>query len=425
MRLRRSTLSVLCTLSLVFLAACGGGGGGAAGGGGVPLIPVPSAPTPPPAQEPIGTVRQMYDGVLTPGLAVSTFRNIDRLFPTRTIAKGNVASTLAKHDRQITALTFTSNGTTYSLADFIGQNRVSGLLVLKDGKVALERYELGNTEQTRWMSMSIAKSMSSTLVGAALRDGLIASLDDQVVRYVPRLTGSAYDGVTVRQVLTMTSGVRWNETYTDPTSDRRAMLEAQISQKPGAILDLMAKLPRAAEPGARFNYSTGETHILGEILRGAIQRPLADYLSEKVWKKYGMQADANWWVESPDGLEVAGSGLSATLRDYGRFAQFFMDGGIAGGEKILPDNWLADATKPTALKGGGTVDYGYMWWLDGAPAGALDEGAFNAFGIFGQTIHINPKERLVVVVWSARTQPSAPAPVNEAAFFAAVTRAMQ
>lgn len=424
MRLRRRTLAALCTMSLAFLAACGGGGGGGGGAGGVPLLPVPSAPAPP-AQEPIGTVRQMYDGALTPALAASTFRNIDRLFPTRTIAKGNVASSLARHDRQISTLTFTAGGNTYSLAEFILQNRVSGLLVLKDGKVALERYELGNTERTRWMSMSIAKSMSSTLVGAALRDGLISSLDDQVIRYVPRLAGSAYDGVTVRQVLTMTSGVRWNETYTDPTSDRRAMLEAQISQKPGAILELIAKLPRAAAPGTRFNYSTGETHILGEILRGAIKRPLADYLSDKVWKKYGMEADANWWLESPDGLEVAGSGLSATLRDYGRFAQFFMDGGIAGGERILPGNWLADATRPTNLEGAGTVDYGYMWWLDGVPAGAPGEGAFNALGIFGQSIHIDPKERLVIVVWSARTQPSAPAPVNEPAFFAAVARAMQ
>lgn len=420
MRLR-GMLSVLSVFSLALLAACGGGGG--SGGGTAPLVSIPVTP-PPTGQEAIGTVRQMYDGALTPDLAVSTFRNIDRLFPTRTIAKGSSASTLAKHEKQITDLTFKSGSTTYRLSDFIAQNRVSGLLVLKDGKIALERYELGNTEKTRWMSMSIAKSISSTLAGAAVKDGAIASLDDQVIRYVPRLAGTAYDGVTVKQVLTMTSGVKWNETYTDPASDRRAMLEAQISQKPGAILELMGKLPRAAEPGTRFNYSTGETHILGEILRGAIKRPLADYLSEKIWKKYGMEADANWWVESPDGLEVAGSGLSATLRDYGRFGQFFMDGGSANGEKILPDNWLADATRPAVLKNGGKIDYGYMWWLDAASAGTIDEGAFNAFGIFGQTVHINPKERLVIVVWSARTQPSAAAPINEPAFFEAVANAM-
>jgi CubicO group peptidase (beta-lactamase class C family) len=419
-------LRVLSLFSLALLAACGGGGGGG-GGGSVPFIPITgvSQQPAPSGQEAIGTVRQMYDGALTPDLAVSTFRNIDRLFPTRTIAKGSSSSAFVKHEKQITDLSFKSGQGTYGLSDFIAQNRISGLLVLKDGKVALERYELGNTEKTRWMSMSIAKSISSTLVGAALKDGVIASLDDQVTRYVPKLVGSAYDGVTVKQVLTMTSGVRWNETYTDPASDRRAMLEAQISQKPGAILELMAKLPRAAEPGTRFNYSTGETQILGEILRGAIKRPLAEYLSEKIWKKYGMEADSNWWLESPEGLEIAGSGLSATLRDYGRFGQFFMNGGIANGEKVLPDNWLADATSPVVLKDGTKLNgYGYMWWLDGAPAGAINEGAFNAIGIFGQTIHVNPKERLVVVVWSARTQPDAPAPINESAFFGAVANAM-
>lgn len=211
--------------------------------------------------------------------------------------------------------------------DFISFNRVAGLLILKDGEIVFETYQLGNTEQTRWMSMSVVKSILSALVGAAIQDSHIASIDDPVTTYLPQLEGSAYDGVTVRNALQMASGVKWDETYTDISSDRRKMLEAQNSLRPGAVLELMATLPRAAEPGTRFNYSTGETHVVGALLRVATAQPLAEYLSERIWARFGMESDATWWLEAPDGLEVGGSGLSATLRDYGRFGWFLLNGG--------------------------------------------------------------------------------------------------
>src|SRR5262249_35211945 len=159
-------------------------------------------------------------------------------------------------------------------------NRVSGLLILKDGRIALERYELGNTENTRWMSMSIIKSFTGSLVGASVQDGFIKSIDDPLTKYLPQFTGSAYEQVTVRNLIQMTSGVRWDETYTNPASDRRHMLELQIAQKPGAVLDYMAKLPRAAEPGNRWNYSTGETQVVSALVRAAVGKPLAQYFSE-------------------------------------------------------------------------------------------------------------------------------------------------
>ena len=157
-----------------------------------------------------------------------------------------------------------------TLDEYMRLNRVSGLLVLSDGRIALERYALGATPATRWMSMSMAKSITSTLIGIALHDGKIRSLDDSVTRYVPSLNGSAYDGVTVRNILMMASGVRWNETYTDSSSDRRHLLDVQIAQQPGAALALMASLPRAAIPGSVLNYSTGETLVAGEIVRGRL-----------------------------------------------------------------------------------------------------------------------------------------------------------
>ena len=152
------------------------------------------------------------------------------------------------------------------------------------------------------------------LIGDAIKDSYIKSINDPITVYLPKLAGSAYEGVTVRNLLQMASGVKWDETYTNPASDRRRMLEAQVAGKPGSILELMSKLPRAGEPGTIWNYNTGETQVVGELIRAAVKRPVAQYLSERIWSKFGMESDATWWVESPNGQEISGSGLSATLR---------------------------------------------------------------------------------------------------------------
>ena len=380
-------------------------------------------PVNPHGDEPIGTVRDVYDGTLFPDIQVNTFRNIDRLFPVRTVERGNAVYPLPAGPT-LNNFKFASNGKNYDLYDYVSLNRVGGLLAIKDGHVALERYELGNTEKTRWMSMSVIKSFTASLAGAAIQQGYIKSLDDPVTAYLPQLKASAYEGVTVRNLLQMASGVKWDETYTDPASDRRHMLEAQISQRPGAILELMAKLPRAAAPGTRWNYSTGETHVAGALVRAAVGRPLADYLSDRIWARFGMEADATWWLESPDGLEVGGSGLSATLRDYGRLGLFLLNGGKAGGEQILPDGWVQEAGSPKQV-GGRTVDYGYMLWPIPNSGGTTNEGAFQARGIFGQHIYVNPRENVVIVVWSAQPKPTGTATISDDDFFAAASRALR
>jgi CubicO group peptidase (beta-lactamase class C family) len=374
-------------------------------------LPMP-AESYPHEHESIGTVRQSYDGALAPELAVQTFRNIHRLFPSRTIARGASPRPLPAAARPLGAVAFSVSGATRTLDDYVRLNRVAGLLVLVDGAVALERYEFGNTPRTRWMSMSIAKSVTSTLVGAAVRDGHIRSLDDSVTRYAPALRGSAYEGVRVRDVLMMASGVRWDETYTDPASDRRRLLEAQIAQRPGGVLAVMAKLPKAAEPGTRHNYSTGETQVAGEIVRGAVGRSLAAYLSERIWGPAGMEADATWWLDSPDGMEIGGSGISATLRDYARLGQFVLEDGVAGGRRVLPEGWVRQATRPAALRSGSVIPYGYLWWTATTPGGMRD-GAFSAEGIHGQSIYINPAARVVIVTWGAQLRPTGGAVIDD------------
>lgn len=393
--------------------------------------PVQEAPTIPSrldqyphSAEPIGTVRQIYDGELTPEIAVNTFRNIDRLFPTRTVRHASTPMPLPPAPTPLGTVSFSSGGKRYDLDDYLELNRVAGLLVLKDGRIKLEKYRFGNSERTRWMSMSIAKSITSTLVGAALKQGYIKTLSDNVTRYVPSLRGSAYEGVSVRDVLMMASGVRWDETYTDPRSDRRRLLEAQISQVPGSAMAIMKTLPRAAAPGTVNNYNTGETLVAGEIVRSAVGKPLATYLSERIWNRFGMEADAKWWLDSNDGHEIGGSGLSATLRDYGRFALFLLNGGIAGGEPILPDGWSREATSPKTLRGGKPLHYGYLWWTPTTAASQRD-GAYAAEGIFGQSIYINPAARVVIVVWSAQQKPTGSAVIDDWAFFDAVVDALR
>src|SRR5271168_1328750 len=166
------------------------------------------------AQQPAGA-RQVFDGAMLPGVEVVTFEHGDTLFPVRRVPRNGLVSPLPRAAAQLKNVHFQSRGTAYDLFDYVAHNRVAGLLVLKDGAVAFEDYELGVRPETRWISFSMAKSVASTLVGAALQQGLIASLDDPLTRYLPQLKGGAYGDVSVRNVMQMASGVKWNETYTD------------------------------------------------------------------------------------------------------------------------------------------------------------------------------------------------------------------
>jgi len=375
------------------------------------------------AQQPAGA-RQVFDGTMLPGVEVVTFEHSDTLFPVNQVPRGGAVRALPRAPAPINNVHFQSRGEEYDLFDYLADNRVAGLLVLKDGKVAFEDYELGAGPDTRWISFSMAKSVASTLVGVALKQGLIGSLDDPLTRYLPQLKGGAYEGVSVRNIMQMASGVKWNETYTDPHSDRGKLLDKQLEQKPGAILAYMNTLSSAGAPGSIWNYSTGESFLVGALLEAATHQPLATYLSQNLWTRLGMEHDATWWLESPGGMGLAGSGLGATLRDYGRFGLLVQQDGFIDGKQIVPAGWFQQAGSAHRI-GGKSVDYGYLWWP--IPAGdPMHRGAFQARGIFGQHLYINPSQKLVIVVLSARPKPnSAFSPIDDLPFFAAVARALQ
>jgi CubicO group peptidase (beta-lactamase class C family) len=276
---------------------------------------------------------------------------------------------------------------------YMEAERVAGVLVVQDGQVRLEAYGLGMTANDRWNSFSMTKSLTSTLVGAAIRDGFIGGLDDNLVRYIPEMAGSGYDGVTVRQLLSMTSGVAWNEDYADPSSDVARLFV--VTPDPGVdpTVSYMRRLPRAAEPGSRWLYNTGETNLVGVLIARATGRPLSEYLAEKIWGPAGMARDAVWMLDA-EGREAGGCCLSATLGDWGRVGLMALEGGTTPSGRITNEGWFEQATTTQADIDQPGRGYGYQWWTSA-------DGSFDARGIFGQTIHVDPSRRLVVVMLSA------------------------
>jgi CubicO group peptidase (beta-lactamase class C family) len=372
----------------------------------------------------VSEARDAYAGKLLPDAQLRLFRGSQWGFATRTIARGGPVHELPRADIQLQDLVVHSRGMELDLADYLSRNRVAGLLLMKRGRIAFEHYDLGIDANTRWISMSMAKSVSTTLVGAAIQDRFIDSVDEQLTRYLPELRGTSYDGVSIRHLLQMTSGVHWDDTHTDADSERRRMLELQIAQQPGAIIKYLAGQPRIAAPGSVWNYSTGETHVVGALVRAATGLWCADYLSQKIWSKVGMQSDATWWLEAPGGLEVAGSGINATLRDYARFGLFMANGGATSTEQVLPDGWITEATQPRQV-GNARVDYGYMWWPVMGRNGSVTDGAFSARGIFGQYIYINPREQVIVVVLSSRSKPKGAEAIPDNDFFNSAVSALR
>jgi len=304
------------------------------------------------------------------------------------------------------------------LEAYLAGQRSAALLVVHDGRLRLERYGLGFDGSGRWTSFSVAKSITSTLLGAALRDGHIRSMDDKVSEYIPQMKGSAYDDVSIRQLLTMTSGVRWNEDYANPDSDVARFNNHKPEPGVDALVSYLRRLPREAPPGTRWNYSTGETNLVGILVSQATKKTLADYLSEKVWIPAGMEQQATW-ILSRTGQEISGCCVQAAPRDLARFGLFLLDGARVDGQALVPDGWLAEATTARTGIGQSERGYGYQWCT-------YADSSYAARGIFGQGIFIDPRRRIVIVSngnW-ARGASDRSASAAREAFYRAVQKAV-
>lgn len=346
---------------------------------------------------------------------LASFPVMDTLFPAKVARRGTSVRELPV-GLPLTTLTPTP-AAQQALTDFIASQQIAGVLILQNGTVRMERYALGQTANARWTSWSVAKSVTQLLVGAAIKDGYISSIDAQVTAYIPQLRGTAYDGVTVRQMLTMTSGVAWNENYTDPNSDIVRFTHYIPVQGLDANVGFASTMRREATPGTKWLYKTPESNLLGSLVIAATNRPLATYLSEKVWAAYGMDRDATWLTDHI-GHEQGGAGLQATLRDFGRFGQLMLENGVVNGQSIVPAGWIDAATHTRFGIGVPGSGYGYQFWT-------YDDATYEARGLFGQLIHVDPARKLVIVIIGAWTEPDAALSHDlQRQFVAAVTTAI-
>jgi CubicO group peptidase (beta-lactamase class C family) len=354
----------------------------------------------------IGSIEDLYGGKLALSQRINTIRHLDQFFPCGDITPASQPSLIEKNPLNLDGLRFITQDQTLSFRDYIDVNCLAGLCVIKDGIQIFEEYFHGNVSDTPWCAFSVTKSFTSILIGAAIQDGLIRSEDDLVSDYLPQLKDGAYAGVTLKHILRMSSGVSWDETYGDPHSERRQMLEVQHLQKPGAILEFLNKLSRATQPGDQWKYNTGDTFIAGAVLKAAVKKPLSTYLQEKLWQPLGMEFPAYWWLDSPSGQEFGGGGILLKMPDLVRFGCFLLNNGLIKGGRVLPADWMQKSATPFKVQDK-LIDYGYLFWLVPEDKGALHQGAFKARGIFGQYLYVNPSQNLVVAAFSARPKPKA------------------
>lgn len=369
--------------------------------------------------EAILKVRQRF---LDADINTLTFHNIDEIFETRKVP---TADPVWEIPQQPAVLNFTYpfDGNTIPAADFAERTYTNALLIIKNGAIVFERYLNQTNEDTHFLSMSTAKSITSMLVGMAIADGAIASVNDPVVDYIPELEKSGYAGVTIRQALMMRSGCNWDERYdfekATPMSDLHngAIVENRI-RFTSAALPLKSIHP----PGEHFNYSTVETGVLGWIVERAVGKPLEEYMAERWWKRAGMQSRAFWIADGKPGVGrvVNGMGFNAVLRDYGRIGWMMLHNGKANGRQLLPPEWVRESTVPDEenepIYSGSELGYQYQWWT------LTESDAYLAIGLQGQYIYVDPATGTVVVKLSYFPPGEVKAESETMAFFRAVSR---
>lgn len=330
-----------------------------------------------------------------------TFINMDENFPAKIVEKADRPFVFPRVDNKSLPADFVHNGTTYNTLKYIDSSYTQGFLFIKNDTIQYENYWRGQKEDIRHISWSMAKSYVSALFGIAMEEGFIKSIDQTVDEYLPELKGSGYDGVKIKDVLQMSSGVKFNEDYSDPNSDINRYFEGFVFGK--SQDEFAGTLVNELPPGTYNKYVSIDTHILGMIIVKATGKSLTNYLQEKIWQPIGAEFDA-YWLADGKGMEMANGGLNASLRDFAKLGRLYLNKGNWEGNQIVPEAWFEASTSSIEehLQVGSknsaslSVGYGYQWWiLDG------NEGEFMAIGIFNQHIYINPTTNTVIVKNSA------------------------
>ncbi len=330
------------------------------------------------------------------------FVNMDKIFDT-TLVKKSDDTFYFNYDLQDLPEKVFVRGQEIVVDEELKRTRTDGFLIIKNSKIIYESYGEEANEDTKHISWSMAKSFISALFGIAIEEGYIDSIHDPVTKYVPYLRDSAYDGASIKDVLQMSSGAKFNEDYSDFNSDINKL--GRIFGLGGSLDKFAKELEKEREPGTYNHYVSVDTQVLGMILVRATGRSISEYMEEKLWKKMGTEQDAFWLVDK-NKMEVALGGLNATLRDYARFGYLYLNNGIWNNERVIPESWVKDSTTPldSHVKWGVRVEdgnshlgYGYQWWIPIEP----EKGEFFALGIYNQSIYINQTRNIVIVKTSS------------------------
>ena len=300
-------------------------------------------------------------------------------------------------------LSFNFNDTEIKTENFLHRTDTSALLILKNGQIQFEKYWLTGGENVQWMSMSVAKSFISALIGIAIRDGHIKNIEEAISDYVPELKNSPYNNVRIRDVLQMSSGASWDENYSDPESDINRW--AKIFALGGSFDEFIQTLSNDFEPGTRNHYNSMDTQALGMLVNRATGKSITDYMSEMLWHPMGATNEGYWLLDS-EGMEMAFAGLNVTARDYAKFGELYRLDGELNGQQIVPKSWVKDSITPDGphLTPGDNplsdypLGYGYQWWVPGG-----DKGEFMAIGVYNQMIYVAPESNMVIVKLSANS----------------------
>lgn len=346
----------------------------------------------PPSDVPIA-VQILRWHMLDNDVSSLTFRSMDTLFTTRTVARSGPVWALPHADRPL-QVGYSWKGQNYSTQQFLERTYTNALLVMKDGRVVSEVYRNATSEHSRFIGWSMTKSITSVLIGCALAEGRIDSLDTPISRYLPELKGGGYEGVSIRHVMQMRSGVDYEERYDFEHPGRAASNHiSALVRNVARFADAARTLPRIHEPGSFFQYKTIDTAVLGWLIERVTQGSVAAYTARCLWEPLGAESDAFYIMDGPPGVgrEFSGAGFNATLRDFARFGQMVLNGGVANGRRIVSADWIHESTRPSGDPGGQGGGYGLQWWILGTT------GAFAAIGLQGQYIYIDPTTRTVVV----------------------------
>lgn len=346
----------------------------------------------PPSDVPVA-VQVLRWHMLDDGVSSLTFRSMDRLFTTRTVARSGRTWRLPREDHALD-FSYEWQGETRPAEDFLERTYTNALLVLKDGRIVSETYRNNSHERSRFIGWSMTKSVTSVLIGCALAEGRIDSLDTPITRYLPELEGGGYDGVSIRHIMQMRSGVDYEERYDFANPGVAASNHiAALVRNTARFADVARSLERIHPPGERFQYKTIDTAVLGWLVERATGGSVAAYTAQCLWEPLGAEADAFYIMDGPPGVgrEFSGAGFNATLRDFGRFGQMILDGGVADGRRIVSEGWVRESTRPTGDEDARRGGYGLQWWTIGG------SDAYAAIGLQGQYIYIDPATRTVVV----------------------------